>query len=74
MKTLDSKKKSRFERVELGLFRYKPSGSYYTVLKKDGKTKWRNLKTDDKATSRRMRADERDADAELDSRAFLLIL
>jgi hypothetical protein len=39
----------------------------YTVLKKDGKTKWRNLKTDDKATARRMLADERDADAELDS-------
>ena len=67
MKTLDSKKKSRFERVEPGLFRYKPSGSYYTVLKKDGKTKWRNLKTDDKATARRMLADEREADAELDS-------
>ena len=54
MKTLDSKKKSRFERVEPGLFRYKASGSYYTVLKKDGKTKWRNLQTDDKATARRM--------------------
>jgi integrase len=67
MKTLDSKKKSRFERVEPGLFRYKPSGSYYTVLKKDGKTKWRNLQTDDKATARRMLADEREADAELDS-------
>jgi hypothetical protein len=67
MKTLDSKKKSRFERVEPGLFRYKPSGSYYTVLKKDGKTKWRNLQTTDKATARRMLADERDADAELDS-------
>jgi integrase len=67
MKTLDSKKKSRFERVEPGLFRYKPSGSYYTVLKKDGKTKWRNLKTHDKATARRMLADEREADAELDS-------
>ena len=50
MKTLDSKKKSRFERVEPGLFRYQPSGSYYTVLKKDGKTKWRNLQTNDKAT------------------------
>jgi integrase len=67
MKTLDSKKKSRFERVEPGLFRYKPSGSFYTVLKKDGKTKWRNLQTTDKATARRMLADERDADAELDS-------
>jgi integrase len=67
MKTLDSKKKSRFERVEPGLFRYKPSGSYYTVLKKDGKTKWRNLQTTDKATARRMLADEREADAELDS-------
>jgi integrase len=67
MKTLDSKKKSRFERVEPGLFRYKPSGSYYTVLKKDGKTKWRNLHTTDKATARRMLADEREADAELDS-------
>jgi hypothetical protein len=43
MKTLDSKKKSRFERVEPGLFRDKPSGSYYTVLKKDGKTKWRKV-------------------------------
>jgi integrase len=67
MKTLDSKKKSRFERVEPGLFRYKSSGSYYTVLKKDGKTKWRNLQTTDKATARRMLADEREADAELDS-------
>jgi hypothetical protein len=36
------------------LFRYKASGSYYTVLKKDGKTKWRNLKTDDKTIARRM--------------------
>ena len=67
MKTLDSKKKSRFERVEPGLFRYKSSGSYYTVLKKDGKTKWRNLQTTDKATARRMLADEREADAELDA-------
>jgi hypothetical protein len=46
------------------LFRYKPSRSYYTVLKKDGKTKWRNLPTTDKATARRMLADERNADAE----------
>lgn len=67
MKTPDSKSKSRFERVEPGLFRYKPSGAYYTVLKKDGKTKWRKLKTTDKATARRMLADERDEDAELDS-------
>jgi len=51
MKTLDSKKKSRFERVEPGLFRYKPSASYYTVLKKDGKTKWRNLETYDKVAA-----------------------
>ena len=67
MKTPAPKSKSRFERVEPGLFRYKSSGSYYTVLKKDGKTKWRNLKTTDKATARRMLADERDEDAELNS-------
>jgi hypothetical protein len=67
LKTLDSKKKSWFERIEPGLFRYKSSGTFYTVLKKDGKTKWRNLKMDDKATARRMLADERDADAEFDS-------
>jgi hypothetical protein len=36
-------------------------------LKKDGKSKWRNLQTADKAMARRMLADERDADAELDS-------
>jgi integrase len=67
MKTHQSKSQSRFERVEPGLFRYKSSGAFYTVLKKDGKTKWRSLQTTDKATARRMLADERDADAELDS-------
>ncbi|HEV3272603.1 MAG TPA: hypothetical protein VGZ93_10525 [Candidatus Methylacidiphilales bacterium] len=41
LKRLDSKKKSRFERIEPGLFRYKSSDAFYTVLKKDGKTKWR---------------------------------
>jgi hypothetical protein len=71
MKTLDSKKKARFEGVEPGLFRYQPSGSYYTVLKKDGKTKWRDLQTNDKASARGMLADEREADAELDSRSLL---
>jgi len=29
-------------------------------LKKDGKTKWRNLKTDDKAITRRVWADRRE--------------
>jgi integrase len=67
MKTHQSKSQSRFERVEPGLFRYKSSGAFYTVLKKDGKTKWRNLQTTDKPTARRMLADERDEAAELDS-------
>jgi integrase len=60
------KKSVKFERVEFGLFRYKPSGVFYTVLKKDGKTKWRNLKINDKATAWRLLAGTgRELDSEL---------
>lgn len=67
MKTLESQG-LRFERIEPGLFRYKSSRAYYTVLKKDGKTKWKNLQTTDKETVRRLPADTRQKEDELDAK------
>jgi hypothetical protein len=55
-----AKIKSKFERIEAGLFRYRASGVYYSVLKRDGKTIWKNLHCTDKPTARRIVAQERE--------------
>ncbi len=67
MKTNNSTSKARFEKVEPGLFRYKASVAYYTILKKDGKTKWKNLQTTGKATARRLQASGRNEQKETGS-------
>jgi integrase len=50
-----------------GLFRYRASGVFYSVLKRDGKTTWKNLHTTDKPTARRIVAQERENQTILDS-------
>jgi integrase len=62
-----AKSKSKFERVEPGLYRYRTSGVFYSVLKKDGKTIWKNLQVTDKPTARRLLVQERDDQEGLDS-------
>jgi integrase len=54
-----AKSKSKFERIEPGLYRYRSSGVFYSVLKMDGKTIWKNLHVIDKPTARRLLAHAR---------------
>jgi hypothetical protein len=53
-----AKIKSKFERIEPDLFRYLASGVYYSALKRDGKTTWKNLRCTDKPTARRIRGQD----------------
>ena len=50
--------KKRFQRAGRGLFRFKKTGIYCGVFKNDGKTRWKNLGTDDLILARQLLADE----------------
>ena len=51
------KKRSRFKRVSKGIFRYRRTGIYYGIYKRNGKTTWKNLRTNDLRLARRLLAD-----------------
>ena len=52
-----SQKRSRFKRVRTGIFRYRRTGIYYGIFKRNGKTKWKNLRTNDLRLARRLLVD-----------------
>src|ERR1700761_138795 len=62
-----AKSKSKFERIEPGLYRYRSTGVFYSVLKKEGKTVWKSLQVTDKPTARRLLAQDREDQEGLDS-------
>jgi integrase len=50
--------KKRFQRVANGLYRFKRTGTYYSVFKVGGKTRWKSLATDDLANARQLLSEE----------------
>jgi len=52
------RKLGRFKRICTSLFRYRNTGAYYIVFKRDGKTKWINLRTNDLTLARQLLANE----------------
>ncbi len=61
-----SKKKGRFQRVGHGLFRMKSTGIIYAVFKSAGKTRWKNLGTDDVRQARELLGEEIQREAKVD--------
>jgi uncharacterized protein YlaI len=58
--------KKRFQRAGKGLFRFKRTGIYYGVFKCAGKTRWKNLGTDDLIFARQLLADEQKRSVKVD--------
>jgi hypothetical protein len=52
------KKTKRFQRIGHGLFRFKRTGTIYSVFKVNGRTRWKSLATDDVVHARRLLAEE----------------
>ena len=61
-----SKKAGRFQRVGHGLFRMKSTGIIYAVFKSAGKTRWKNLGTDDVRQARELLGEEIQREAKVD--------
>jgi integrase len=59
-------KKGRFQRVGHGLFRFKSTGIIYAVFKSAGKTRWKNLGTDDVRQARELLGEEIQREAKVD--------
>ena len=60
------KKSKRFQRVGHGLFRMRSTGIIYAVFKSVGKTRWKNLGTDDIKHARELLAEEIKRDVKID--------